>query len=184
MDDHLLKTGDVIPELSDGLKRSFMNIDGFGKPLKSPVSQATVDRARTFRLKRMRDQVVAHDCAAILMYSPINIRYTFDYTNMQIWSTREATRYAVLFGEGPAIAHEYKGSGHMVKNGAGVDIVRNATTWLYMISDSEVEARAKLWASEIDALLREYGGGNRRLAVDKLDPLGLRALEALGITVV
>ena len=103
---------------------------------------------------------------------------------MCIRDRREATRYAVLFGEGPAIAHEYKGSGHMVKNGAGVDIVRNATTWLYMISDSEVEARAKLWAQEIDALLREYGGGNRRLAVDKLDPLGLRALETLGIIVI
>jgi len=184
MDDHMPRTGDVIPELSDGLKRSFLNLDAFGKPLKSPIPQSTVDQARAFRLKRMRDQVVAHDCAAILMYSPINIRYTFDYTNMQIWSTREATRYAVLFGEGPAIAHEYKGSGHMVKNGAGVDIVRNATTWLYMISDSEVEARAKLWAQEIDALLREYGGGNRRLAVDKLDPLGLRALETLGIIVI
>ena len=34
---HQPRTGDVIPELSEGLKRSFLNIDGFGKPLKSPV---------------------------------------------------------------------------------------------------------------------------------------------------
>jgi Xaa-Pro dipeptidase len=178
------QTGDVIPELSDGLKRSFLNIDAFGRPLKSPIPQATVDRARAWRLKRMREQVVAHDCAAILMYSPINIRYAFDYTNMQIWSSREATRHALLFGEGPAIMHEYKGSQHLVKNGAGVDIVRPATTWLYMISDSEVQAQARSWAQEIDDLVRQYGGGNRRIAADKLDPLGLRALEALGIEVI
>jgi hypothetical protein len=144
MDDLLPRTGDVIPELSDGLKRSFLNIDAFGRPLKSPIPQATVDRARAYRLGRMREQVVAHDCAAILMYSPINIRYAFDYTNMQIWSSREATRYGLLFGEGPAIMHEYKGSQHMVRNGAGVDDRAPATTWLYMISDSEVQAREAL----------------------------------------
>ena len=96
------KTGDVLEIFSEERKRSFLNIDGLGKPLKSPIPQSVVDRARTYRLKRMREQVVAHDCAAFLMYSPINIRYAFDYANMQIWSTREHSRYAMLFGEGPA----------------------------------------------------------------------------------
>ena len=178
------KTGDVLEIFSEERKRSFLNIDGLGKPLKSPIPQSVVDRARTYRLKRMREQVVAHDCAAFLMYSPINIRYAFDYANMQIWSTREHSRYAMLFGEGPAIMHEYKGAEHMIKGGAGVDIVKPATTWLYMISDSEVGARAKRWAQEIADLVREHGGGNRRIAADNLDPLGLRSLEALGIEVI
>jgi Xaa-Pro aminopeptidase len=178
------KTGDVLEIFSEERKRSFLNIDGLGKPLKSPIPQSVVDRARTYRLKRMREQVVAHDCAAFLMYSPINIRYAFDYANMQIWSTREHSRYAMLFGEGPAIMHEYKGAEHMIKGGAGIDIVKPATTWLYMISDSEVGARAKRWAQEIADLVREHGGGNRRIAADNLDPLGLRSLEALGIEVI
>jgi len=184
MNVHEPKTGDVLEIFSDDHKRSFLNIDGLGRPLKSPIPQSVIDRARAYRLKRMRDQVVAHDCAAFLMYSPINIRYAFDYANMQIWSTREHSRYAMLFGEGPAIMHEYKGAEHMIKGGAGVDIVKPATTWLYMISDSEVGARAKRWAQEIADLVREHGGGNRRIAADNLDPLGLRALEALGIEVV
>ncbi|MEZ5864824.1 MAG: Xaa-Pro peptidase family protein [Geminicoccaceae bacterium] len=178
------RTGDVLEVFSDERKRSFLNIDGLGKPLRSPISQSVVDRARAYRLRRMRDQVVAHDCAAMIMFSPINIRYAFDYANMQIWSSRERTRHALLFGDGPAIMHEYKGAEHMVKNGAGVDIVLPATTWLYMISDSEVADRAKRWAAEIADLVRQYGGGNRRVAADNLDPLGLRALEALGIEVV
>lgn len=53
-----------------------------------------------------------------------------------------------------------------------------------MIADSALKARAKLWAAEIADLMREHGVGNRRLAADKLDPFGLRALEALGIEVV
>ena len=184
MNVHEPKTGDVLEIFSDDRKRSFLNIDGLGRPLKSPIPQSVIDRARAYRLKRMRDQVAAHDCAAFLMYSPINIRYAFDYANMQIWSTREHSRYAMLFGEGPAIMHEYKGAEHMIKGGAGVNIVKPATTWLYMISDSEVGARAKRWAQEIADLVREHGGGNRRIAADNLDPLGLRALEALGIEVV
>ncbi len=184
MDKREPRTGDVLDVFSDDRKRSFLNIEGLGKPLKSPIPQSVVDRARAYRLKRMRDQVVAHDCAALLMYSPINIRYAFDYANMQIWSSRERTRYAMLFGEGPAIMHEYKGAEHMVKNGAGVDIVNRATTWLYQISDSEVGARAKIWAREIADEVKQFGGGNRRIAADNLDPLGLRALEAEGIEVI
>lgn len=178
------RTGDVLEALSDERKRKFLNIDGLGKPLKSPIPQSVVDRARAYRLRRLRDQIVAHDCAALIMYSPINIRYAFDYANMQIWSSRERTRHATLFGDGPAIMHEYKGAEHMVKNGAGVDIVVPATTWLYMISDSEVAERAKRWAAEIADLVRQYGGGNKRIAADNLDPLGLRALEALDIQVI
>jgi Xaa-Pro aminopeptidase len=178
------RTGDVIPELSEGLKRSFLNIEGFHRPLKSPIPQEVVDRARAYRLKRLRDEVAKSGCAAILLYSPVNIRYAFDYTSMQIWSSREATRYGVVFAEGPGVMHEYKGSGHLVRNGAGVDEVRTATTWIYQISGDEVEVRARVWAAEIADLLREHGGGNRRLAADKLDPLGLRALEALGVEVV
>lgn len=153
-------------------------------PLKSPVSLEAVARARAWRLQRLRDQIPAHGCAALLLYNPVNLRYAFDYTNMQIWSTREATRYGLIFADGPCVMHEYKGAEHLVHNGAGVDEVRPATTWLYMIFDHDAERQARKWAAEIDDLLRQHGGGNRRLAVDKLDPLGLRALEALGIEVI
>lgn len=154
------------------------------RPVIGPVPPETIARARAYRLGRLRQQIAAHDCAALLMYNPINIRYAFDYSNMQIWSTREATRYGLLFPQGPAIMHEYKGAEHLVKNGFGVDEVRLATTWLYMIFDQDADRRVKQWAAEIDDLLRQHGGGNRRLAVDKLDPPGLRALEALGIEVI
>lgn len=161
-----------------------MPFDELHRPLKSPVSPAAVVRARAWRLQRLRDQIPAHDCAALLLYNPVNLRYAFDYTNMQVWSTREATRYGLIFADGPCVMHEYKGAEHLVHNGAGVDEVRPATTWLYMIFDHDAERQARKWATEIDDLLRQHGGGNRRLAVDKLDPPGLRALEALGIEVI
>ncbi len=41
-----------------------------------------------------------------------------------------------------------------------------------------------MWAGEIADLVAIHGGGNRRLAVDKVNPEGLRALTGLGVNVV
>ena len=43
------------------------------------------------------------------------------------------------------------------------------------------EEKAHLWADEIDSLLRQYGGNNRRLAVDRCDPLGTLRLLSHGV---
>lgn len=80
-----------------------LNREALAQAVSAPVPQDTIARARAYRLDRMRQEILTHDCAALLMYNPINIRYAFDYSNMQIWSTREATRYGLLFGDGPAI---------------------------------------------------------------------------------
>ena len=45
------------------------------------------------------------------------------------------------------------------------------------------EFKAKKFAAEVDDLLRAHAGNNRRLAVDKILPVGLGALEAAGIDV-
>jgi Xaa-Pro aminopeptidase len=57
-------------------------------------------RARQYRLARIREQLLAFDCAAILLYDPVNIRYALDASNMQVWTSREATRYALIFADG------------------------------------------------------------------------------------
>ncbi len=40
------------------------------------------------------------------------------------------------------------------------------------------------WAAEIADLVREHGAGQARLAVDRIDPIGLQAMTAAGIEVV
>lgn len=50
-----------------------------------------------------------------------------------------------------------------------------------MSAGDRAAERLKLWAGEIDKLVRAHGGGNRRLAVDKLEPIGLKALEPRGV---
>jgi Xaa-Pro aminopeptidase len=168
----------------DDRKRTFLNAEGADKPLRSPAPHATLKRARTYRLSRIRQQLVAHDCAAILLYDPVNIRYAFDCVNMQVWTLHNPLRYALIFAEGPGIMFEFKGSEHVCEGLETIDELRVAAGWMYMTSGDRVAGKVARWAGEIADLIGEHGGGNRRVAIDRLDIEGQRALERRGIAIV
>jgi len=168
----------------DARKRAYLNPDGADKPLKSPVPLAILKAARAYRQQRIRDQLKRHDCAAILLYDPVNIRYAFDVSNMQLWMTHNPSHYAMVCADGPAIDFEYKGSEHVANGIEIIDQVRPAISWFYFSAGSRIEERVERWADEIADVMREHGGGNRRLAVDKLELLGVDALRRRGLTLV
>ncbi len=165
----------------DERKLAYLNQEGADRPLKSPVPHATLVEARRYRLGRLRQQLNQHDCAAILLYDPVNIRYALDAANMQVWTSHNAIRYALIFADGPAIMFEFSGCHHLCDGLAGIDEVRNATSWLYMTAGDRSDERLESWSGEIAELMQQHGGGNPRLAMDKLEPLGLNALAARGI---
>ncbi len=168
----------------DARKRAYLNPDGADKPLKSPVPLATLKAARAYRQQRIRDELKCRDCAAILLYDPVNIRYAFDVSNMQLWMTHNPSHYAVVCADGPAIDFEYKGSEHVANGIEIIDQVRPAISWFYFSAGTRLAERCERWADEIADILREHGGANRRLAVDKLEPMGVDALRRRGVTIV
>ena len=168
----------------DPRKKEYLNAEGADKPLRSPIPQATLVKARAFRKRRLVEQVIAHDCAAILLYDPVNIRYATDVANMQVWMLHNASRYAVVAADGHAIAFEYRRSEHLAQGFETVDEVRTARTWFYMAAGDRAPERIDAWADEILDILRERGGGNMRLAVDRLEPAGVDALRRRGVTLV
>jgi len=168
----------------DPRKAAYLNEEGADKPLKSPLPASTLEAARAYRLGRLRAELVRHDCAAILLYDPVNIRYALDVPNMQLWALHNAVRYALVFADGPAILFEFKGADHLSRGIAAVSETRVATSWIYMAAGAHTEERVSAWAGEIDDLMRAHAGGNRRLAIDKIEPLGLKVLEGFGYTYV
>jgi hypothetical protein len=115
----------------DARKKEYLNREGADKPLKSPIPLDTLKRARAYRKRRMIDQLARHDCAAILLYDPVNIRYALDVSNMQLWMTHNASHYAMVCADGHAIDFEYGGAEHLARNIETVDEVRRATAWYY-----------------------------------------------------
>lgn len=168
----------------DPRKAAYYNEAGRDKPLISPVPEDVLERVRHYRLGRLKDQVKKSDCAAILLYDPVNIRYAFDVSNMQLWMTHNASHYAFIGAEGPSIDFEYRGSEHVAQGLSTIDEVRPCKSWFYFASGSNTEEAARVWAKEIADLVRKHGGGNRRLAVDKCEPLGIDALRQEGIEIV
>jgi hypothetical protein len=49
----------------DARKKEYLNAEGADKPLKSPIGLDTVKRARAYRKRRIVEQLIRHDCAAI-----------------------------------------------------------------------------------------------------------------------
>ena len=76
----------------DARKKEYLNAESADKPLKSPIPHATLIKARGYRKQRLVQKVVEHDCAAILLYDPLNIRYATDVSNMQLWMTHNPSR--------------------------------------------------------------------------------------------
>ena len=168
----------------DHRKLTYLNSEGADKPLKSPVPCDVLVRARGHRLSRIRAALNQHDCAAALLYDPVNIRYALDAANMQVWTLHNPLRYALIFADGPAVMFEFKGSEHLCKGLETIDELRLATGWMYMTAGDRAPERVVRWAAELESLMLEHGAGNKRIAVDRLDLEGVRELESRGLDVV
>src|SRR5258706_4169492 len=88
-------------------KRQYLNANGADRPLRSPIPQATLESARSYRLARLRQQLHAHDCAAALLYDPVNIRYALAAPTFQAWTLHNANPYALVFAAGPPGRFEF-----------------------------------------------------------------------------
>ena len=148
-------------------------------------SEAQIDmRAlRAYRLGRLRGELKRRDYAGILLYDPINIRYATGARNMTVWTLHNAVRYCFVATEGPVVIFEFHSAPHLPAGLETIDEIRTAVYWFYFGAGQHGAERVKLWAAELADLLRRHGGGNRRLAVDKCDFLGVDALRAEGLEV-
>lgn len=141
-----------------------------------------VPAMRRYRLGRVRAELVRLDYGAVLLSDPINIRYATDSTNMSVWTMHNAVRFALITVDGPVVVFDFHGSEHLSSHLELVDEVRHGRSWFYFDTGPNTEEAAGAWAAEIEELLRRHAPGER-LAVDKLDPAGTRALTELGISI-
>ena len=138
---------------------------------------------RAYRLERIRSELRRRDFAGVLLYDPVNIRYATDSTNMQLWVAHNPTRHCFVATEGPVILFDYFSCEHLSDHSGMVDEVRPAVSWIYLYGGELSGRRVRRWAAEIAGLVREHGGGNRRIAADHLAARQPAELDSLGISV-
>jgi Xaa-Pro aminopeptidase len=149
-------------------------------------SEAPVDLdvVRLYRLGRVRAELIKRDYGGALFFDQINTRYATDATNMQVWSSHYETRCVFVPAEGPVVLFDYANHPFLTEDLPTVDEYRVMPSFYYFTAGSNAEDRARKFGDQIAGLMAESGGGNKRLAIDRLSHMGVDAIRAHGIEVV
>jgi Xaa-Pro aminopeptidase len=142
-----------------------------------------LDTIREFRLSRLVQELQRNDYGGILLFDPLNIRYATDTTNMQLWITHNPARACFVSAEGYIVLFDFHSSEHLSDHLPLVREVRGGASFFYFESSYREAEHAARFAAQIDDLMRQHAGDNRRIAVDKIEIAGLRALEKAGLQV-
>ncbi|MEO0357326.1 MAG: dimethylsulfonioproprionate lyase DddP [Pseudomonadota bacterium] len=138
---------------------------------------------RAFRHKRLVDGINQRGYGALVVFDPLNIRYATDSTNMQLWNTHNPFRALIVCADGYMVMWDYKNSPFLSEFNPLVREQRSGADFFYFDRGDMAHVAAAKWTEEVLDLVREHGGGNMRLAVDKIMMTGLRALEKAGFEV-
>jgi Xaa-Pro aminopeptidase len=138
---------------------------------------------REFRLQRLVQELQKNDYGGIVLFDPLNIRYATDSTNMQLWITHNPARACFVSADGYMVLYDFHSCDHLSDHLPLVKELRSGASFFYFESANRGEEHALKFAQSIDELMRTRSGKNRRLAVDKIEIAGLRALEKVGLEV-
>lgn len=138
---------------------------------------------REYRWQRLTQHIVERNYGGLLVFDPLNIRYATDSTNMQLWNTHNPFRAVLLCADGYMVMWDYKNSPFLSTFNPLVKEQRSGADLFYFDRGDKADVAADVFANEVRELIKEHGGGNKRLAVDKIMLEGLRALEAQGFVI-
>ena len=147
------------------------------------IETPDLERMREYRLNRVVAELQSRDLAGVLLFDPINIRYASDTSNMTLWVSHNFVRACLVTADGYMVLWDFHNCEHLSAHLPRVREVRHGASFFYFESGSNVERDAGRFAAEVADLLQTRVGESKRLAVDKIENAGYRALTALGLEV-
>ena len=138
---------------------------------------------RQYRLDRIVENLISRNLDGVLLFDPLSIRYATDTTHMQLWNAHNPFRACLVTADGYMVLWEYGGLKYLSEYNPLVREVRSGASFFYFATAQRTEEKAELFAQQVLDLLKQHAGSGRRLAVDKIQIDGLRALDALDIEV-
>ena len=143
-----------------------------------------LDKVRGYRLQRLRTKMAEFEVAGLLLFNQINTRYAVDATNMQIWCSHYETRCVFVALDGPVVLFDFSNYPHLAEGIPTIDEYRVLPAFYFFGAGNRGQEFVKDFAVQIADLMKNHGGGNRRLAVDSLSHTGCDALRSKGLTLV
>lgn len=147
-------------------------------------SSIDMARMRKYRLDRVQSELKRAGCAAAVLMDPINRRYATGASLHSLFQFHLPSRYAVVPAVGKAILFQAGSASEVPETADVVGEVRPPAVYTYYYASHRVEERARKWAAEIADIVRQVGGAEKLVAVDRLEPVGMHALEQAGLKVI
>ena len=139
---------------------------------------------RAYRLSRVVAEIGRRDIAAILCFDPMNIRYITDCPNMQLWVAHNPCRAVLVSACGRVILWDFKGCEHLSADFPLVSETRSGGGAPVFSYGENAGVAADRFALEVADVLRELGGRDARLAIDRADPSVIFAFQRCGVELV
>ena len=155
----------------------------FDEWVKAGIEIPNLKKMREFRVNRLIKELNKRDLDGVLVFDPLNIRYITDTTNMQLWNSHNPFRACFISNEGYIILWDYKSLNLLSSFNPLVKEVRNSASMFYFANGDKTKSDAQKFALEIKDILIGKNKGTHRLAVDKIQIHGLRALESQGLEI-
>ena len=147
------------------------------------ITPPDIPALRAYRLSRLQEQIRKHDCAGLLLFDPLNIRYATDCTNMQLWIAHNPARAVFVPPEGKMILWDFHNCEHLSAHLPLIGELRSGASFFYFETGDQTVAAAKDFANQIINIMAKHAGANKRLAVDRIEHGGDAALCGLGVIV-
>ena len=141
------------------------------------------DKLRSYRLERVRKELVKNNLEACILFDPVNVRYALDTVNMSVYNMHNLTRYCFVPVNGPTILYEYFNCEILSKHLNLIDEIRPAITWDYFSNGDQADNQLLKWINEIKDLSKNYFK-SKKIAIDVLNGPAVAALNKEGIEVV
>ncbi|MFN0190851.1 MAG: M24 family metallopeptidase [Aestuariivirga sp.] len=158
----------------------------FTKHLQSqglPDAKPDLARMAAYRYGRLQTQLARSECAAALLFSPMNVRYATETTYAAITNMHSPTRAVFVPNEGKAVLYDSASPGFFWYPDF-IEEVRDSHLSPYFIAGDLYADRSSKWAKEIVDLVKTHGGGSKRIAIDIVEPELLLALHKEGLEIV
>nr|WP_198929143.1 aminopeptidase P family N-terminal domain-containing protein [Marinobacter sp. X15-166B] len=147
------------------------------------LTPPTLSRMREYRLQRIVGELQKRDLAGVLLFDPLNIRYATDTSNMQLWIAHNPARACFVSAAGHVILWDFHNCEHLSAHLPLVNEVRGGAAFFYFETGHRTEEHAARFAAEIQSVLQDQAGSNKRLAVDTIETVGFTQLQRRGIEI-
>lgn len=151
--------------------------------LRDHSRQIDMARLRAYRLGRLQAELRKRDYGCAILTDAMNIRYATGSRNMAVWTAHSPARYCFVPAQGRAVLFDFHNCEHLAEGLEAIAEVRPAAAFYFFGAGNRMAEAARRWADSMGSLIVEHAGGNRRVAVDRLDPPGTLALAALGFDI-